>query len=120
MSTVETVPATPSTPPVDERLLAMAQRIGEASALIELLEDELAATRARLLAPERREQRKVPPPRLAFNKAEAAVIVGVSVDFFDAHIAHELRCVRRGRRRLYPLREIERWLDAEAERVSYR
>lgn len=50
-------------------------------------------------------------PRLAVNKSQAAEILGVSVDFFDDHVSHELRCVRRGRRRMYPVREIERWLD---------
>lgn len=59
-------------------------------------------------------------PRLALNKTEAARALGVSVDFFDDHVAHELRCVRRGRRRLYPITEIQRWLGESAEKVSYR
>jgi excisionase family DNA binding protein len=54
-------------------------------------------------------------PRLALSKAEAAASLGVSVDFFDEHIAHELRMVRRGRRRLIPVRELERWLDEQAD-----
>jgi excisionase family DNA binding protein len=52
--------------------------------------------------------------RLAFSKAEAAQALGVSVDFFEEHVMHELRIVRRGRRRLIPVRELERWLDASA------
>jgi excisionase family DNA binding protein len=56
--------------------------------------------------------------RLAFNKTEAAQVLGISVDFFDAHVAHELRCVRRGRRRLYPLAELNRWLEQSAERAA--
>lgn len=56
--------------------------------------------------------------RLAFNKTEAATALGVSVDFFDDHVSHELRCVRRGRRRLYPVAELERWLERAAERIS--
>lgn len=58
-------------------------------------------------------------PRLALNQTEAADALGVSVDFFAAHIVHELRCVRRGRRRLFPVRELERWLDEEAELAVY-
>lgn len=58
------------------------------------------------------------PDRLAFNKTEAATALGVSVDFFDEHIAGELRCVRRGRRRLYPLSELNRWLEQSAERAG--
>ena len=54
------------------------------------------------------------PLRLAYSRAEAAAALGVSVDFFDEHISHELKAIRRGRRRLYPLRELERWLERAA------
>jgi len=54
-------------------------------------------------------------PRLALSKQEAAESLGVSVDYFDEHIAHELPMVRRGRRRLIPLRELERWLLDNAD-----
>ena len=54
------------------------------------------------------------PPRLAYSRAESATALGVSVDFFDEHIAPEVRVVRRGRRRIYPVRELERWLDLAA------
>jgi excisionase family DNA binding protein len=61
----------------------------------------------------------VTPPdiRLALSKSEAAAALGVSVDFFDEHIAPDLRIVRRGRRRLIPVRELERWLDENAARA---
>jgi hypothetical protein len=39
-------------------------------------------------------------PRLALSKTEAAEAIGVSVDFFDEHVAGDLRIVRKGRRRL--------------------
>jgi hypothetical protein len=52
--------------------------------------------------------------RLAFSKAEATQALGVSFDFFEEHVMHELRIVRRGRRRLIPVRELERWLDESA------
>jgi len=55
--------------------------------------------------------------RLALSKAEAAESLGVSVDFFDEHVVHELRIIRRGRRRLIPLRELERWIESNAGRV---
>jgi len=41
----------------------------------------------------------------------------VSVDFFEEHVMHELRIVRRGRRRLIPLAELQRWLDSSAHRT---
>ena len=52
---------------------------------------------------------------LALSKQEAAQALGVSVNFFEQEIAHELRMVRRGRRRLVPVSEIERWLEREAD-----
>jgi len=52
--------------------------------------------------------------RLAFSKSEAAEALGVSVDFLEEHVMHELRIVRRGRRRLIPVRELERWLESNA------
>jgi hypothetical protein len=55
-------------------------------------------------------------PRLALSQEEAAAALGVSVDFFAEHIRPELRVVRRGRKRIYPLPELQRWLDVEASR----
>ena len=54
--------------------------------------------------------------RLALTPAEAAQALGVSRDFFDEHVLREIRVVRRGRRRLVPVRELERWLEQEAAR----
>ena len=54
-------------------------------------------------------------PVLALSKQEAAGALGVSTNFFEAEIAHELRMVRRGRRRLVPVRELERWLSDHAD-----
>lgn len=55
--------------------------------------------------------------RLALSKCEAADALGVSVDYLEEHVMHELRVVRRGRRRLIPVRELERWLEENAHRV---
>jgi hypothetical protein len=56
-------------------------------------------------------------PRLALKSNEAAAALGVSRDFFDEHMAAELNCVRRGRLKLYPVSELNRWLEREAARV---
>jgi hypothetical protein len=56
-------------------------------------------------------------PRLALSKTEAAHTLGVSVDYFEDHIQPELRIIYRGRRRLIPVRELERWLDENATRT---
>jgi len=57
-------------------------------------------------------------PRLALGKAEAAASLGCSVDFLEEHVLPELRVVYRGRRRLIPVRELERWLEHEATRAG--
>jgi excisionase family DNA binding protein len=54
---------------------------------------------------------------LALSQEEAAEALGVSVQFFVEHVRHELRVVRRGRRRLFPVVELERWLAENASRA---
>lgn len=56
-----------------------------------------------------------PVPRIALTPAEAAAALGVGPDFFDEHVAPELRLVRRGRKRLVPVRDLERWAAENAE-----
>jgi hypothetical protein len=56
-------------------------------------------------------------PRLALRPEEAAASLGVSRSFFFAEILPDLRVVRRGRVRLVAVRELERWLDANAARA---
>ncbi len=55
--------------------------------------------------------------RLALSKSEAALALGVSVDFLEDHILAELRLVRAGRRVLIPVVELERWLAEHSERA---
>jgi excisionase family DNA binding protein len=58
-----------------------------------------------------------PIPRVALTPSEAAAAIGVGPDFFAEHVQPELRMVRRGRKRLVPVAELERWCEANAERV---
>lgn len=53
-------------------------------------------------------------PRLALTKAEAADALGMSINSFERHVQPELRLVRRGKLRVIPISEIERWLDSNA------
>lgn len=56
-------------------------------------------------------------PRIALTPPEAAAAIGVGPDFFDQNVAPELRLVRRGRKRLVPVTELERWLAENASRA---
>jgi excisionase family DNA binding protein len=58
-------------------------------------------------------------PQLALSPEEAAALLGVSRDYFDEHVVPELRIVRRGRRILIALAELERWLDRAAARPAH-
>lgn len=58
-------------------------------------------------------------PRLALRMEESADAIGVSVDFFEKHVMPELKCVRRGRLKIFPVRELERWLVENAERLEW-
>jgi excisionase family DNA binding protein len=56
-------------------------------------------------------------PRVALTPAEAAESLGCSAEFFREHVDHELRWIRRGRKRFVPLSELERWAVTNAERT---
>jgi hypothetical protein len=56
-------------------------------------------------------------PRLALTAMEAPEALGVSHDFFREHIAGDLRWVRRGRKKLVAVSELQRWLDENSARV---
>lgn len=53
-------------------------------------------------------------PRIALTPPEAAAAIGVGPDFFDENVAPELRLIRRGRKRLVPVAELERWVTQSA------
>lgn len=55
-------------------------------------------------------------PRLALTPREAAAAIGVGEDFFSEHVRPELQLIRRGRKVLVPVAELERWMRANAER----
>lgn len=48
------------------------------------------------------------------ERVDAAALVR----FLEEHVVHELRVVRRGRRRLIPVDEPERWLEQSAVRAA--
>jgi len=104
-------------------LVVANDRLRRASAGLEALSAEPATTtppggmravadRAALTKPATGGRRTL--PRLSVSPGEAAEMLGVSRDYFDEHVIQELRIVRRGRRILIALAELERWLDRAA------
>jgi excisionase family DNA binding protein len=58
-----------------------------------------------------------PIVRVALTREEAAIALGISLDSFERYAQPELRMIRRGRLRLVPVSELERWADQAAERT---
>lgn len=54
---------------------------------------------------------------VALQKPAAAAALGLSVDSFERYAQADLACIRRGRLRLYPVAELERWARENAERL---
>jgi excisionase family DNA binding protein len=52
---------------------------------------------------------------LALTREQAAAALGMSVDSFERYVQPKVRIVRRGRLRLVPTSELERWLAEAAE-----
>ena len=55
-----------------------------------------------------------PVVRLALTRAEAAASLGISIDSFERFIQPEVKLVRRGRVRLVPVAELEKWVRENA------
>jgi len=58
-----------------------------------------------------------PIPPIALTPPEAAAAIGIGEDFFTEHVRPELRLIRRGRKVLVPVAELERWVGENAERL---
>jgi excisionase family DNA binding protein len=58
-----------------------------------------------------------PVPAVTLTPPEAAAALGVGQDFFTEHVRPELRLIRRGRKVLIPVRELEQWAELNAERT---
>jgi hypothetical protein len=56
-------------------------------------------------------------PPVAVSREDAARALGMSVDSFERFVQPEVRLIRKGRLRLVPVAELERWAEANAERT---
>jgi hypothetical protein len=54
---------------------------------------------------------------IALPRPAAAEALGMSVDSFDRYVRADVRCIRRGSLRLYPVAELQAWADRNAERL---
>jgi hypothetical protein len=54
---------------------------------------------------------------IAVGAQDAAAMLGISRDHFERHVATELRWIRRGRRKLVLVADLQRWAEQAAERV---
>ncbi|HWI07309.1 MAG TPA: hypothetical protein VNT54_07300 [Solirubrobacteraceae bacterium] len=59
-----------------------------------------------------------PVPRIALCPAEAADALGMSVTSFEKYVKPHVRVIRRGSMRLYPVRELERWAEQNADPIG--
>ena len=63
---------------------------------------------------DRRPRRSATVPRITLTRAEASRALGISMDSFERYVQPEVRVIRRGRMRLIPLSDLERWADENA------
>jgi hypothetical protein len=57
---------------------------------------------------------------VALTREHAARALGMSVDSFERHVQGEVKLIRRGKLRLVPVAELERWAERNAEYVLAR
>jgi hypothetical protein len=57
-----------------------------------------------------------PIPRVALTPSESAAALGVGETYFTEHVRPELCLIRRGRKVLVPVAELERWATQNADR----
>jgi hypothetical protein len=51
------------------------------------------------------------------TREEAAASLGMGLTSFKLHVQPHVRIIRRGKLRVIPVRELERWTEENAERV---
>jgi hypothetical protein len=56
-------------------------------------------------------------PRIALTRYEAAASLGMSLDSVERYVQPDLKLIRRGKLRIVPVAELERWAGENAERI---
>jgi hypothetical protein len=60
----------------------------------------------------------VTPAPILVSREVAAEMLSISLRHFNDHVAPHLRVVRLGQRKLYPVAELERWVEATAQTTT--
>jgi hypothetical protein len=55
--------------------------------------------------------------RLCLTRTEAAQSLGISLRSFERYVQPHLALIRRGRMRLVPVKELERWVAKNQDRL---
>jgi hypothetical protein len=58
-------------------------------------------------------------PQLALSRRDAAAALGMSLRHFQRHVQPHLRCVYSGQLRLFPVAELERWVNEQSRRDRF-
>lgn len=58
-------------------------------------------------------------PRLALSRRDAAAALGMSLRHFQRHVQPHLRSVYCGQLRLFPVAELERWVNEQSGRDQH-
>jgi excisionase family DNA binding protein len=56
-------------------------------------------------------------PAVAVTRGTAAQMLGMSLTTFEEVVQPHIKVIRRGRLRLVPVRELERWVEQNARRT---
>jgi hypothetical protein len=59
-----------------------------------------------------------PVPRIVLSRPEAAASLSMSLDSFERYVQPDLKLIRRGKLRLVPVTELQRWAGENAERIG--
>jgi len=58
------------------------------------------------------------PPYLALSRGHAAAALDMSLRHFQRHVQPHVSCVYSGQLRLFPVAELERWLEEQSWRAN--
>lgn len=106
-------PRAPLAPGGPARPLGVAEQFAE-----NLRQTSVLAAALRQVYPAREPESAQPPvPRVALTQAEACAALGCSDEWFVEHVRPGLAAVRGGRKRLFPVADLERWAAERGEEV---